>query len=642
MSGSTRARFVVIGSAISLLLSPLAHSEIVRFDPWDGLIEQDTRVQVMQGLCSSLKANYAGWELKKRVMLSEGYSIAPPAKDGPVADGDRLCADAIARERKAADPSTKTRLLIAQANLSFRDRVLKLGAAFRDSHLRLTPVSYRTPVQLGINLRELGGKFYVSSVTGYVQSYLSMSGQPVPQRGAEALSIGGDTIAEARDELLPYISASTERFALNEATSAITGRNFSYPSAGRVELKWKDAAGVERKAELPWLYGMLGNTGSPLQEDDAVYLKHIGAVELGAAFFRQTASDGKRVLLQSERLDEEEREQILEGHLENTQTLYDVSGSVLAHIGLFKNKFLFIQVRNFMDWQVAHVEPALQLEKPLPASAMRFEFFLKTWLQLAAENGLPVILDLRNNGGGDAQIARDFVANFVPAGGQARPTTEAFPVTSHNRFAILQYFNPLTNMQRGGKKSAYEEGFAEAYTASYTAEQAQRLFMSPLHRHRLIESAGLFKTAPRLFVWVGPNCVSACEAATMMLAGLKNTTILGSALNGTGMGQVTIGSESGSVTASEPNGLFHSTMLPNTYFGAPSSATMDAKGIDAEAAIDARVKRISENRPLKPAVAYAEQLIDLQQNGLGWLQATERQLTPASSLGSFLTNPAGR
>lgn len=604
---------------LSIQIFSQAASAHPAFDPWDGLIEQEQRSEIVLGLCNEIKRNYAGWALKKQILLSEGYSMAPVKKDAPVADGEKICTAAVAQEKSIPNPIPRSRLGIAKSNLEFRDRVQRLSAEFKDSHFSLVPTQGRTPIQLGFAMREIQGKFFVSGVAPFLNTFLSASMQSGFKVGDEILSLNGESVAQARDKLIPYVSASSERAAKKFALNALTSRYFVYPQKGSVEVKFRSASG-ESTAQLTWIYGASTlNSGFPMQEDDATYLESIGA-NLNPEAFNKSHNLKSLEGTTSEEMLEAEARRSFKGNLTDVETVYGSSGR-LAMVGIYKNQMMIIQIRGFANWSMSFTTAAM----PSFRGFVELKDFLAVWLKTAEKAGMPVVLDLRENPGGNPGNAVELIRLLLPQGASAQPLTMGIPITYSNRFTIMQDFSPVTRLQENGGSLAYEKGFAMAFTQRFQAEQDRKSFMSPLYRPAKIASADVLSRAPKLVVWVSEDCVSACEIATSMLMRLPTTKVIGTPLNGTGMGQWFGKGQVTSLSVSDPYHLFVSSLLPNFYFGAPSDIS-DEQGLLKANTASERAKLVMENRPIKPHVVYQETLVDLKKNGLGWIQATEQLL----------------
>jgi hypothetical protein len=261
----------------------------------------EQRVQVLSDLCRGLKNSYAGWELKKRVRLGEGWLLdlqSPRAQD-VVADGDAICAKAIEREKKILDPSPDRsevgQFEIAKHNLRFQDRVRALGAAFKDSHFSITPATGATSILLGFQMIEIQGRFYVAKVFQFCRVGMAYCAQNPLEKGDEVLAIDGKEIEAARKGLYPYVHASSEAVMKSKALGALTSRDFHYPECAKVKIKVRSRKFGESEVELTWFAnGPQNLDGDYKRELDRAFLGHVGIRPLkGVNYVEDTVNPGQ-------------------------------------------------------------------------------------------------------------------------------------------------------------------------------------------------------------------------------------------------------------------------------------------------------------------------------------------------------------
>ena len=596
-----------------LLLAPLAQAARP-LNPYTGIMEQSARIESIQSLCASMKLNYAGWELKKHITLGEGYLRDPqgPRAAETVAVGENICAAAEADEQNIADPTPGDAFAIAKHNLDFGDRVMKLAAKFKDTHFVLQRIQTRTDVTLGFDLKRLKNHYFVSAVSAYLQSALSFTAQISLAVGDEILSFDGQALSLMAQELSPFISASSEAALETSQTIALTYRNFSYPRKGRIEVTWRRLkTGEVVHANIPWVYGEIDqNHGHALHRDDLAYLQNIGAVEEYSIFFRQSATDSNHQVFFPGANDTESNIALL-GNVENLETVKAAGGNLIAQKGVVSDKFMWIQLRNFFDWKTISGFAGQENYKS------EFTEALKKWLKESKDLQLPVVLDLRFNPGGDMSLLTELIAHLLPKRETATPATRAVPINDAMMDAFTSTVDPQLKMQGDlPDEGSYEIGFIENFFKSLRMDLSHQSFLSPLFRNKIIQSKGTLPSPLSLLVWTGPLCVSSCELAVMSLKKNKLAKIMGQPTNGTGMGHFSSAYSTVGVKLSDSRQIFASNYMPNSYFGPPNDCA-SSDGIDANPDLLARVKHISENRPMAVDLPYEETPEDLTKNGAG-------------------------
>jgi hypothetical protein len=246
--------------------------------------------------------------------------------------------------------------------------------------------------------------------------------------------------------------------------------------------------------------------------------------------------------------------------------------------------------------------------------------YLEEWVRSARDQKQPVVLDLRNNGGGNPSNALQVVSYFLPENQKATPGVQALAGSASNRDSMIDFLlKPATEQVKG-----YETGFHQAFREQYEREAGteEGVFSTPFFRAKSIESKKILKGPLPLLVLTGPECISACEILVMTLAKNKLARIVGSPTAGTGMGMWTRDSEQ---NVQSLDLRYRTSQLPNRYFGAPDLGADGSTGlIRSQMKLEDRIRLISENRPLGVDVPYAETLEDLLQNGKGWLEFAAR------------------
>ena len=174
----------------------------------------DQRITILLELREFLKTEYIGWDYKARRIGLNTYS---------------LFADAIDIER-VIRPASST-IEQAQIKLEFLDRLQRLIARFKDSHLKLRLACDLPSIYLGFHVRPAGDRLVVTRLDKQsLETSASKFGHNNSLSiGDELWEIDGRPAKEKLAELLPFAGASSPEIARRRAAAYLTYRWFRYP-----------------------------------------------------------------------------------------------------------------------------------------------------------------------------------------------------------------------------------------------------------------------------------------------------------------------------------------------------------------------------------------------------------------------------
>ena len=234
------------------------------------------------------------------------------------------------------------------------------------------------------------------------------------------------------------------------------------------------------------------------------------------------------------------------------------------------------------------------------STAPAVDFFapVTTFLKTLKADKVPLILDLRYNGGGDPLHSSRILSLVARPDAVYPDTTRAFRISriirqmmdsvDTRRPPVLEHYDFDTTAVAMVQQAIAEK---KAYTAAFSLED-------DIHPDQAI--GGYAETVVAL---VGPQCISACDGLTILLKTSGRAQLIGSAANGTGAGFFDKGpylpegwqDEYGVITA----------RIPNRLFGYPGLVGQHVYPAD-----DAYLTMNAENRPTAPDVPIAESLDD--------------------------------
>ncbi len=599
-------------------------------DEYNGLIEKADRVADVETICRGLKKNYAGWKLKQRIKQGEGYLRNPDGakKDLSVASGESICAYFIQQEREIPDPNfsgctnKEESFEIARSNLAFSDRLFRLAAAFKDSHLSIQRRIKRTRIDYGVQIKEIRGEFYISKISpGQGRTWAAMGlGDQAPKIGDRVVKWGDQSVEEAVRVLMPYVSASTEQARREDATYYLGTRGFLYPETADLKITYCKEGECDRVATARAFFNDrdIGpqKTGSI---DDLTYLTHIGALNEKEFSIETSDEFGAKSVIRSGNKDI--YRQNLDGNLKDLIFFRNSNDDLIAITAKLKSdpRIAFLKILGFDDeskhWSVKSKTGSAEVDDP------ELMTHLKKFLLDLGPNPR-IILDLRHNGGGNPSNVRKLVSLLVKQGEVARVSNTFLPVA----YNMMLQIQGLSEKELGFDLSKeYDLEKVEEWRNQFALEKSNGIFISPPLPEKSIESAGVFNgfsSTADLLVWTGPECVSACERAVMTLADNGIGKIMGNPTAGTGMGMMGDSLDSAITTVSQTHVV---SAFPNRYFGRPKfkkgceNLSLET-GATASEILDCRIRSISENQPIAPHHQYEESLDDLLYNGKGWIE----------------------
>lgn len=542
-------------------------------------IEKKTALAAFRSMQTAFRNSYIGYQLKTQ-LIGEG--------------GDRIfrsCFNDI--ERSAAKIST----------FEYYDLVNKCLARFKDTHFSLSKMTRSSEILTAISNSELiEGKLYIERNRPQLIKRLEEIAKVAPftfanllKPGTEIVSIDGLTPIEAARSIEPYISASTVQSRLEGAIDVLFSRNFFYPKNSEITIVVRLESGRTEEVILPWLQRTdeKNRYGSPesrllLQEQGILRTSDIST---DANFLYRNTKHSFEFDMFSD--------------LKSKRTYSDDEDDEILTVGIAQlgpKRVCYMRLNSFsIDKNsdgVFYVTEQSGLEKN------KRDFFevIKTFLSGCEAFQAPLVFDLRNNGGGNPNIADEIITLL---------TKEDAPKVFGARSRLVENGNAsvlsglLNNIDL--KEPSLE---AKLELESYSVAVANRRPFSDWVIMRSLKNE-LAVFTQKVVALISHDCVSACEGMANRLKVSARATLLGTATSGTGFGFST--ALNGKSLFRDPLNLIEISM-PNHAFQAVQIAD-ESKFQKNDKVIGSVVPfesiKLQENNPVEPDVKVEYKYKDL-------------------------------
>jgi hypothetical protein len=607
-----------------LMTSALLHTSEVKARVFDPLA---SGVKVNSGLLkdvySGIKFHYL--DRKDRMMIVNDflntvdleYALLPLKEKRIGLNFKQLREDAIAAEmaaedftlagsdRKNEDLRAKIAFLQASSNMDFLDRMQLLVSKFKDTHFSIGETISRPYTYMGLRLFRVDGKIVVGSIDKkFIAMVEKLSGTDFSQIkiGDQVKSIDGVEVEAKINELKPYVDSSTPEFTDMGAVRALTLRNFKYDKKNFMKIEFKNAGTYK----MP-LY--VNNRADSTPRLDAItYFDKIkipsDSTSIGIAFDKATGKWNDSTTMSFQGYSAYNLKENLKGVTE----LNDDGGSPAIRTGYFIQKGKTYAVMQLMTFSTRNVKNIVT------NAEMPFLEAIRSFALDAKQNELPVILDLRVNGGGNAAFPAAVLEIFSEEKAVYGGPTRGYRVTSYMR----NMEEPGYFQQVEGEDISEGLNYDDLRTIMDDALNEGKVF-APMYNTGVIRADGrVGGFEQKMVVLVTPNCVSACDMTSFLFQESKRATLIGTSSNGTGAGYRS--SSELNTQWTDPLRVL-TTNVPNFLFGRP--------GKDAEQSVygENSVEELcSENIPAVADIQYSTTMLDVARGNLGWLQKAAQVL----------------
>lgn len=520
-------------------------------DVYSGLkftyLDMEDRLLIVNDFLKTIELEYALLPLKaERISLdykklkTEAIALEMLQPNITIAPLDKK--DEFAREKIA--------FLQAQSNMEFMDRMQMLVAQFKDTHLNIQEKVSRPMIYCGLRLFRFQGKIYVGSME---KKFLSMAGAGSKtdfsdiKLGDEVLAIDGVPVEKKIEDLKKYIGGSSLEYVDSVAVRSLTMRNFNYEKKNSITITFKNA-GVYK---LPIFSNKaLGET--PRLDAITYFNKYnipSDTIALGMTYDKAT-NKWNDSNLKFEGYSVRRLALNLKGVVE----YLDDDGDPALRTGYYISKGKTYGVMQLMTFSTMQ----LVSEK----GAAPFLDVIRAFVLELKENGSPLILDLRSNGGGYGNYPPALLSILSPATSITPGPTSGLRMTHY----IRQIYEP----------DLYKFIQGEDITLGATVDEVQAIISDALDNNKAYTP--MFANMPigpdpivkgfdnKIVALISADCVSACDKTAFLLQDSKRAVLIGTHSNGTGAGFTS----SGELNASweDPLKMF-SARIPNYLFGRP-------------------------------------------------------------------------
>jgi hypothetical protein len=540
-------------------------------------LTQADRKQMLEDFFRAMEADYSLLELKEeRIQLNY----------------EALKAAAFAAEE--SNPNVSEERLQAEGNLAFYARMRKLVASFKDTHLSIRTRLALHPAILPIAVAEVEGKFIVANRYPKLLQLLADEDSAFGEikLGDEVLSLDGVPIKEARNQLLPYQSASSDLARETYANQALTFRAFPLPSNPFVVVELKQSSGRVLKLKFPWFYRQ------PPRGDQAFYFKVNNFRRYDDLRMDWDSNKKKWTVtgMPPERSDFENSLPALLGEKkytnpEKTETIIK-TGFLLKEgkaIGV-------LQVNSFSEIKLKIGERDLSFRDSL------VEFVVE-----AKKANTPIILDLRSNPGGNSRLTSTLVSVLTEKEKTYSSHSSAYPITRYTQ-QLVDQFSGNRDLIPEEVSGLTTEQFRDLF---YRALRARLPFTDSYSNPEISADEAVKGYGGKIVALIGPNCVSSCDITAALLKHSKRAVLMGMPANGTGAGFSS--SKELNTEWTDSNRVFTLT-IPNHLFGVPG-------GPVGQPMLSGRTEELNmENRPTLPDQEYSLTAEDILQDSAGWIR----------------------
>lgn len=537
------------------------------------------------------------------------YALLPLKKKLIGLDFEKLKTDAIAAENSAADfllsgldrtkaeARDRVAFLQAKSNMDFFDRMVAIAAQFKDTHFGMGEKIPRPLIYSGLRFYRIQGAIVLGSVeTKFLKMAMKVSGVDYSRLaiGDQVLAIDGVDVEAKVKELKPFISGSSEEFIDSQAVRSLTLRNVKYPEKNYMTVMFKNA-GIFK-------FPIFANSsqGEAPRVDAITYFNKIGipsdATNIGLNYnpdSKQWTDDGLKFDGFSPAK--------LHLHLKGLTEYLDDSKQPGMRTGYY--------IKNGKTYGVLQLLTFYTKNFTNGENVQTFADAIRGFISELKDEDIPLILDLRRNGGGNGNLPAVVLGILLDENTVLPGASSGFRMTSY--------------MRQIQEASLHQEVVAEDLTFGVTMDEMKDFMQKTIDEQKdytpmfaneiVITDPAVGGYSNKIVALVTADCISACDKMSFLLKASKRATIIGTHSNGTGAGFLSMSSEF-NTKWSDPLHIFD-TQVPNYLFGRPGDNFMTTVFEEGS-----EEKLCSENRPTIADVQYSTTMKDLAKNNIGWLE----------------------
>ena len=561
-------------------------------------ISKQDRVNVMCELKAAVLSRYALVEIKK----------------------ERMGIDA----EKVLELCVKRELNIESGNrLEFIDRGHLCLASFMDTHFTFDSINEPPAIFKGINVQLVEGKAILTGVNLDLISYLekieNVKLNDYLKIGNEILEIDGVPVLTAANNLKKYIAASNESSRLSWAVSRLFIRNFLYPqnskqSVSRIKIKSATSSDTI-EITLPWFF----RDSDKKVLDANLHLKSIGIPSYNALQLYYDEEKKEWAEKPSPSFPQYSDRAPLYSSA-NEQVYLDQKNNipVLRVSEILNSKdeaFCYFQLMSFMHFKVNDSEKKEQILMQV----------VSNFLNNCEKKQLPLVIDLRSNGGGSLSLA-EFLSNILmkKATKQYAGVVRSVPVSNWN----LRTFSRESNFESLGAGVEHRNRkklMSELLQAKQESKTMTDVALDYEYNYSRKESFN-----QDIIALITPNCISACDLFSGVLKSNKRAVLIGTHSNGTGAGFWSM--DKRGETFNDSLGYLE-LRIPNFLFGVSTDPSFVSDTYEKAKEL------LAEHKPVQADVIYQTSLIDVMENKKGWKKKISEVLQKFESGTGTVANP---
>lgn len=543
------------------------------------------RVKALTEVYEVVKSRYSLWEIKLLNMEI---------------DGDLLFQNALLKEQSIED--VEGPIAKAKSNLDFHTRMKKLIAGFRDTHF---PARENTPLPnmmngLKVKLYQEDGENKVM-VTAISKKIFGMNKALGGHKDFDKIKVGDEVVAvngvnaiDKVNELEQYVASSSPMFTTYRAAVQLARRNYLYDKKNYADWTFKNKDDKTYTVRLPWYIDRTN------RRDANTYFQAKGFKTLDKVHYSWNEEDMKW---------ESDKDLQYEGYdqfaapkgLIQENVWETSSGDSELRTGYFIKKgksYGYIQFFSFTN---------SMLKKD--GEKKRIPEIFNLFIQEVKEKGVPLIVDIRVNFGGNTAIAIENLSSIAKSGDSYPSRTVAFKTSQfiQSLFNTETYDPALSEAPTYGDFERVVNEFYHALSIGrkYTDVLLQSL---PITAHPEVEGYDLPVVA-----LVSPWCISACDNQAFLFKSSERVTLIGQPANGTGAGFY--GNSTHNTSFVDSLNITRSR-IPNYLFGYPVKT-------DQTVLYDPDMKILlqtnSENKPVAPHIEFDNSKNSYMKNGEDWI-----------------------
>lgn len=537
------------------------------------------------------------------------YALLPLKKKLIGLDFEKLKLDAVAAENSASDfllsGMDRTNLeardrigfLQAKSNMDFLDRMTALAAQFKDTHFGMGEKISRPLIYSGLRFYRIQGKVILGSIEiKLLKLAMKLSGVDYSRLsiGDQVLAIDGVDVETKVNELKPYISGSSDEFIDSQAVRSLALRNVKYPEKNYMTVMFKNA-GIFK-------FPIFANSssGETPRVDAIAYFNKIGIPSDATSISLNFNPDSKQWTDDGLKFDGYSPAK-LHLNLKGLTEYLDDSKQPGMRTGYY--------IKNGKTYGVLQLLTFYTKNFTNGENVQSFGDAIRGFITELKDENIPLILDLRRNGGGNGNLPAVVLGILLDSDTVLPGATSGFRMTSY--------------MRQIQEASLYQEIAGEDLTFGVTIDEMKdfmqktvddRKDYTPMFANETVvtdQAVGGYSN--KIVALVTADCISACDKMSFLLKSSKRATIIGTHSNGTGAGFLSMSSEF-NTKWSDPLHILD-TQIPNYLFGRPGENFMTTVFEEGS-----EERLCSENRPTIADIQYSPTMKDVAQNNIGWLE----------------------